>query len=111
MRGPLEIRGNDAPLIGRWAKMAMEALDGKSLAWRQKWLDLHQIELAEIRWSRPDRRPLFRLHVPGDRYRIFTHGCHHQSKYSAAEGTASLDCTRNRPLQRNPVPRSERLRT
>jgi hypothetical protein len=47
-------QGNDGPLLGRWTKQALEALEGKPSAWRREWLRRHQIELAEVRWSRPD---------------------------------------------------------
>jgi hypothetical protein len=46
--------GQDGPLIGRWTKAALEALEGKSPEWRHAWIALHVDELTEVRWSRPD---------------------------------------------------------
>lgn len=46
--------GQDGPLLGRWTKAALEALDGKSPEWRHAWLALHVDEMTELRWSRAD---------------------------------------------------------
>jgi hypothetical protein len=47
-------QGAEGPLIGRWTKQALEILDGKPLAWRQRWMNLHEIELAEVKWVKPE---------------------------------------------------------
>jgi hypothetical protein len=46
--------GSNGPLFGRWTKSALETLAGKPEEWRRYWLELHEIELAEMRASRPD---------------------------------------------------------
>jgi hypothetical protein len=46
--------GQNGALYGRWTKMALETLAGKPEAWRRDWLELHQIELAEMRTYHPE---------------------------------------------------------
>jgi hypothetical protein len=45
--------GASGALYGRWTKMALESLAGKPESWRRDWLELHQIELAEMRTFHP----------------------------------------------------------
>ena len=46
--------GKDGPLFGRWAKMALADLDGKSAEWRHAWFAMHVDEMTELRLSKPD---------------------------------------------------------
>jgi hypothetical protein len=46
--------GKDGPLVNRWTKAALEALDGRSIEWRYAWMALHVDELTEIHDLRPD---------------------------------------------------------
>jgi hypothetical protein len=40
--------------IRNWLDLAKEAMDGKPEAWRRRWLELHEKELADLRSLRPD---------------------------------------------------------
>lgn len=40
--------------IGDWMFLANAAMDGKSQAWRRRWLEMNQAELADLRRIRPD---------------------------------------------------------
>lgn len=40
--------------IRDWMDLALTAIDGQSQGWRQRWLGLHQAELADLRRIRPD---------------------------------------------------------
>jgi hypothetical protein len=42
-------RGKDGLLIGRWVTAAKNVLDGKPEDWRRNWLELHGVELEEVR--------------------------------------------------------------
>jgi predicted nucleic acid-binding Zn-ribbon protein len=50
---PLPI-GKDGPLVNRWTKAALEALEGKPLDWRYAWLALHVDEMTEVHELRSD---------------------------------------------------------
>src|SRR3954447_20731998 len=41
--------GNDGPLLGKWTRMAIDELNGRTEAWRRTWLELHRVELDELR--------------------------------------------------------------
>jgi len=40
--------------IRDWMELAMAAMDGRSEDWRRRFLDLHHVELADLRRIRPD---------------------------------------------------------
>jgi hypothetical protein len=40
--------------IREWLDLVKEAMDGRPEAWRRRWLELHQQELADLRSMRPD---------------------------------------------------------
>ena len=40
--------------IGDWLFLATAAIDGQPLDWRRRWLDLHHVEVSEVRRIRPD---------------------------------------------------------
>jgi hypothetical protein len=40
--------------IRDWLDLVKEAMDGRPEAWRRRWLELHQQELADLRSMRPD---------------------------------------------------------
>jgi len=46
--------GRDGLLIGRWVATAKNVLHGKPEAWRREWLELHGVELEEVRKLKPD---------------------------------------------------------
>jgi hypothetical protein len=46
-------RGADgALLVGKWVAAAKNALAGKPESWRRQWLELHGVELDEVRRTR-----------------------------------------------------------
>jgi hypothetical protein len=50
---PLQV-GQNGPLVNRWTRAALEALEGRPVEWRYAWLALHPDEMAEIHQCRPD---------------------------------------------------------
>jgi hypothetical protein len=40
--------------IRDWLNLALSAIDGQPEAWRRRWLEMNQAELAELRRIRPD---------------------------------------------------------
>jgi hypothetical protein len=40
--------------IREWLDQAKAAMNGKTEAWRRRWLELHEKELADLRSMRPD---------------------------------------------------------
>jgi hypothetical protein len=40
--------------IREWLDQAKAAIDGQPEAWRRRWLDLHEQEMADLRSQRPD---------------------------------------------------------
>jgi hypothetical protein len=40
--------------IRDWLDQAAAAMNGKTEAWRRRWLEIHQQELADLRHLRPD---------------------------------------------------------
>lgn len=40
--------------VKEWMDLALAAIDGQSLDWRRRWLDLNQAELSDLRRIRPD---------------------------------------------------------
>jgi hypothetical protein len=50
---PIQI-GTSGALYGRWTKGALDLLSGKSEQFRRDWLEMHAIELSEMRTYHPD---------------------------------------------------------
>jgi hypothetical protein len=46
--------GNDGPLLGKWTRLAIDELNGRTEAWRRAWLELHRDELDELRRDKPE---------------------------------------------------------
>lgn len=46
--------GRDGLMIGKWVTAAKNILASKPEAWRRAWLELHCVEIEEVRHARPD---------------------------------------------------------
>lgn len=46
--------GRDGLMIGKWVAAAKNILSDKPEAWRRSWLELHCVEVEEVRHVRPD---------------------------------------------------------
>jgi len=51
---PIERGSNGDLLIGRWVTAGKNALASKPEAWRRAWLELHGVEIEEVRAAHPD---------------------------------------------------------